>query len=155
MEGIPYSVPWTDGPYWTVSAASEYSEGQGKKPYYPPPSSKVGKFSNGCSCWNQKGLGQLLYAPFRKWKGPHLTHAHYVSEATSNKQRQKFKRAMRGKENTHRLFHENIVIQSNEMMTYRPQCLSQWSFEVTVKLIFLDGATLHHLNPFVHSFLHS
>ncbi len=49
-------------------------------------------------------------APFCKWKGPHLTHAHYVSEATSNKQRQKFKRAMRGKENTHRLIHENIVI---------------------------------------------
>jgi hypothetical protein len=34
-------------------------------------------------------------------KGPHLTHAHYVSEARSNKQRQKFKRAMCGKENTH------------------------------------------------------
>jgi hypothetical protein len=33
-----------------------------------------------------------------------------VSETTSNKQRQKFKRAMRGKENTHRLIHENIVI---------------------------------------------
>jgi hypothetical protein len=33
-----------------------------------------------------------------------------VSEATSNNQRQKFKRTMRGKENTHRLIHENIVI---------------------------------------------